>query len=693
MGCLSHAARDAVAHTGAPATNDYSSARLRGLSVKHLRLSLSITFVVATLTLATGCTEPTTSPPDLRSVSSSVVPGGTAYGGVSAGGYHTCAVKTDGAVVCWGNLGQGNIATTVPASATSISQVSAGGLFTCGLKTDGTVICWGESSSGQLVIPPTATSVTQLATGYYHACALRTDATLVCWGDDSQNQSTVPAAAATTIAYVSAGGYHSCAAKTDGSVVCWGYNGSGQISVPASATTVAQVASGFLHTCGLKSDGSVVCWGDNGWGQINVPPAATSVTQITAGYYHTCALKADGTVICWGSGPQGQIAVPASATAVAHVTAGLLHTCAGKTDGTAICWGYNGNGQASVPGGLNLITMHPQAITFTSTSPQPAFVGANYVVAATGGGSGNPVTFGSLTTATCTVTGGLVDFLAAGTCNIVANQDGSTNYFAAPQVTQSVTVVEVNVAPVVTAITLPVNPVPIATAVGISAAFTDGNASDAHSANISWDDGTITAEAVSEAGGAGTVSAYHAYAAAGVYTVKAVVSDGNLSGTRSSALDVPAFVVVFDPSAGFVTGGGWITSPEGAFPANPVLTGKASFGFVSKYKPGASSPSGNTGFQFHAANFTFSSTTYEWLVVAGATAKFKGTGVVNGTGNYRFMLSAVDGHINGGGGVDRFRIKIWDLASGDVVYDNQMGSSENSEASTALGGGSIVIHR
>jgi hypothetical protein len=45
-----------------------------------------------------------------------------------------------------------------------------------------------------------------------------------------------------------------------------------------------------------------------------------------------------------------------------------------------------------------------------------------------------------------------------------------------------------------------------------------------------------------------------------------------------------------------------------------------------------------------------------------------------------------------GGGIDRFRIKNWDLATGDVVYDNHMGSSEDSAASTALGGGSIVIH-
>jgi hypothetical protein len=42
--------------------------------------------------------------------------------------------------------------------------------------------------------------------------------------------------------------------------------------------------------------------------------------------------------------------------------------------------------------------------------------------------------------------------------------------------------------------------------------------------------------------------------------------------------------------------------------------------------------------------------------------------------------------------VDRFRIKIWDMAGGTVVYDNQMGQDEAGNATTALGGGSIQVH-
>jgi hypothetical protein len=43
--------------------------------------------------------------------------------------------------------------------------------------------------------------------------------------------------------------------------------------------------------------------------------------------------------------------------------------------------------------------------------------------------------------------------------------------------------------------------------------------------------------------------------------------------------------------------------------------------------------------------------------------------------------------------VDKFRIKIVEKLSGNLIYDNQVGALEDSEAATALGGGSIVIHK
>lgn len=90
----------------------------------------------------------------------------------------------------------------------------------------------------------------------------------------------------------------------------------------------------------------------------------------------------------------------------------------------------------------------------------------------------------------------------------------------------------------------------------------------------------------------------------------------------------------------------------------PSASGRATFGFVSKYQKGVSTPTGNTEFQFNAGGLNFSSTSYDWFVISGARAQDKGSGTVNGMAGYKFLLTATDGAVNGGGGADKFRIKI-----------------------------------
>jgi hypothetical protein len=157
-----------------------------------------------------------------------------------------------------------------------------------------------------------------------------------------------------------------------------------------------------------------------------------------------------------------------------------------------------------------------------------------------------------------------------------------------------------------------------------------------------------------------------------------------------------SYLPVYDPDGGFVTGGGWINSPLGALAANPYATGKANFGFVAKYKKGSNLVDGNTEFQFQTGNLNFKSTSHTGmsLVISGSKATYKGRGTINGIGDYNFMVIATDGDINGGGGIDKFRIKIWDDSNNNciVLYDNQMGAGETVAPITALGGGSIVIH-
>jgi PKD repeat protein len=174
----------------------------------------------------------------------------------------------------------------------------------------------------------------------------------------------------------------------------------------------------------------------------------------------------------------------------------------------------------------------------------------------------------------------------------------------------------------------------------------------------------------------------HSYTAAGVYDVCLTVNDSSLDSDQACTM-----TVIYDPSAGFVTGGGWIDSPARAYKADETLAGKATFGFVSKYQKGTSVPTGNTAFQFDLAGLAFSSTSYEWLVVnkAGMNAQFKGMGLINGApdsnGNaYKFMLWAGDGSS------DTFRIRIWweDATREHDVYDNSIAQ--------AIGAGNIVVH-
>jgi hypothetical protein len=112
---------------------------------------------------------------------------------------------------------------------------------------------------------------------------------------------------------------------------------------------------------------------------------------------------------------------------------------------------------------------------------------------------------------------------------------------------------------------------------------------------------------------------------------------------------------------------------------------------MSKYQKGATVPTGETKFHFQAADLNFHSDTYEWMVVAGAKVQYKGTGTINGSGSYRFMITAIDGDIPGGGGLDKFRIRIW--GDSGLIYDNEVGSLENGDPTTVIAAGSIVIHK
>ena len=81
-------------------------------------------------------------------------PSGT-FTSVGAGGSHSCGVKTDGTLACWG-LNTPDRQVNPPSG--TFTSVSAGNNYSCGIKTDGTLACWGSNALGQLGGPPTITS-------------------------------------------------------------------------------------------------------------------------------------------------------------------------------------------------------------------------------------------------------------------------------------------------------------------------------------------------------------------------------------------------------------------------------------------------------------------------------------------------------------------------------------------------------
>ena len=271
------------------------------------------------------------------------------YTALAAGERHSCAIRTDRSIVCWGS----NEAGETDAPPGTYTALAAGERHSCAIRTDPgiadrTIVCWGpnlieeEGASGRTDAP--SGSYTAVAAGERHSCAIRTDRGIVCWGSETDFDGTYldrtnpPSGSYTAVA---AGGRHSCAIRADRGIVCWGsnigfeVNHAGQAVAPSGAYTA--VAAGGRHSCAIHTDGSIRCWGSNEYGQTNPPSGA--YTAVAAGGRHSCAIHTDGSIRCWGSNEYGQTNPPSGAyTAVA---AGGRHSCAIHTDGSIRCWGFD----------------------------------------------------------------------------------------------------------------------------------------------------------------------------------------------------------------------------------------------------------------------------------------------------------------------------------------------------------------
>ena len=255
---------------------------------------------------------------------------------VSAGGSHTCAIRDDHSIACWGSDEDGQ---STPPSGTFM-QLSSGSRHTCGLRTDRTVACWGSDENGRST-PPSGT-FNQLSSGGGHTCGLRTDHTVTCWGWDFYGQASPPGG---MFNQISSGQTHSCGVRADSTADCWGSDNLGKSSPPDNFFT--QVSTGDDHTCGLYRDGTAACWGKNNYGQAN--PEKGTFIQLSAGRRHNCGVRTDGTLGCWGSNYAGNTSPPSGT--FAQVSVGENHTCGVHTDGVVVCWGNDDSGRAKPPDG------------------------------------------------------------------------------------------------------------------------------------------------------------------------------------------------------------------------------------------------------------------------------------------------------------------------------------------------------
>jgi endonuclease G len=268
-----------------------------------------------------------------------------------------------------------------------------------------------------------------------------------------------------------------------------------------------------------------------------------------------------------------------------------------------------------------------------------------------------------------TLTYTIVSATSQGTLSLsggTATYTPAANFFGTDSFTWSVSDGSKSATATATIQVLSVNDLPVAT-VSAPALAQEGapvtatvTASDIETASLtySW---TVTKNGTPFTSGAGAATFTFTPDAAGTWVVTATATDADGASATSSAS-----ITVVDPEGGFVTGGGFFEA----------ATGRAIFNIGSKYL--GDLPSGNTNLK--APGINFDSTSQAWLTIVGNTAQFAGEGTVNRAAGYAFVVTVEDG------ATDKVRFRIWEKATGTVVFDN-------GPQPQAIGGGSIQIHQ
>lgn len=258
-----------------------------------------------------------------------------AAGAIAAGDLHTCTIRGNRGVGCWGDNAAGQRAVPVHFA----QDASANLDHTCTLRADGQLLCWGDNTHAGST--PVAGAMRAFDVGQFNGCAVAGTGALGCWGWNVNGQSTPPTGSFRSVA---TGLNHSCGLRDDGTLACWGYNAEGQATAPSGIFKTVDV--GERHSCAIAADGHLQCWGLGTEGQTTPPdlPGA-SYRALAVGAFHNCAIISNGSIACWGRNDSGQ-ATPPEEGAFTAITAGFAHSCAVRDDGARICWGANTNGQA-----------------------------------------------------------------------------------------------------------------------------------------------------------------------------------------------------------------------------------------------------------------------------------------------------------------------------------------------------------
>jgi alpha-tubulin suppressor-like RCC1 family protein len=259
------------------------------------------------------------------------VSGGHVFVEIVAGAHQNCGRTATGEAWCWGYnyYGQVGVGTgfnyyTTPQlvyGGYAFQSLGAGEYHTCGVTTEGAALCWGYNGNGEVgngtvaaspygVLTPTAVTgghaFASIDVGGYHTCALEPTGAAWCWGynyfgsvGNGATTTTYPygvlapaqVAGGLQFASLTAGEYHACGLDGAGAAWCWGYNAYGQLgdgttlssSQPVSVSggnTFAMLDAGLYQTCGITVLGAAKCWGHNGYGQLGTGGFTQSLTPV-----------------------------------------------------------------------------------------------------------------------------------------------------------------------------------------------------------------------------------------------------------------------------------------------------------------------------------------------------------------------------------------------------------------------------